>query len=726
VIFYLLLIGFVSILGQVVILRELSVAFFGVELIYILALAIWLLGTAAGASFGRRSFIPSIPRVSLLLGIFNTLLIADFAFIRASRLIFGAVPGAYLPFFQQIFAMTIALMPVSFMLGLLFQWTARQYVSFKRTLAGAYAIESAGGLAGGLASTLLLKFGVQNFSIALLCVLISLGSLFFYKKKDRYPLSRFWLVGLSFLMLLMLWKSPEIDRWMTGWNHPNLVAVKDTPYSRIAISRLSGQISVFENDALAFESEGTAAEEFVHLAKLQRPGPKRVLVLGGGIEGIVYELTKHPLESIDYVELNRFLITLAQGFLPEKISRSLNADNVRVIFADPREFLENCGTYDLILVGMPEPASGQSNRFYTREFFRHCASRLSPEGILAFRLRSAENLWSPQLTQRNTSIYRALKAIFPEVLVLPGVTNIFFSSAGMLTRDPEILISRLTERPIETRMVTPAYIRYLYTNDRYREISDILSRGAAPINTDVRPICYQYTLAIWLSKFFPVLALVDLTAYPGQNPALLGGALLITIILLIVALHRITFRRVLLAAIAGFLGMVMETTLILYYQIHRGILYQDLRILLMAFMAGLALGAFVVDRRKRTAPGGVIISRYVGISLLISFLLMNIGLGWAFGAFYSAELWSITILLLFTGFLVAAVFAFASLYGVENQQAIISPLYAADLIGGGFGAVLASLMLIPVIGLAGSAYLMAILAGISLLLVYGGNNKGKI
>jgi hypothetical protein len=105
---------------------------------------------------------------------------------------------------------------------------------------------------------------------------------------------------------------------------------------------------------------------------------------------------------------------------------------------------------------------------------------------------------------------------------------------------------------------------------------------------------------------------------------------------------------------------------------------------------------------------------------------MNIGLGWAFGAFYSAELWSITILLLFTGFLVAAVFAFASLYGVENQQAIISPLYAADLIGGGFGAVLASLMLIPVIGLAGSAYLMAILAGISLLLVYGGNNKGKI
>jgi len=53
---YLLITGFISILGQVVILRELNVAFYGIELIYIIALGIWLLGTAAGTISGKYIF----------------------------------------------------------------------------------------------------------------------------------------------------------------------------------------------------------------------------------------------------------------------------------------------------------------------------------------------------------------------------------------------------------------------------------------------------------------------------------------------------------------------------------------------------------------------------------------------------------------------------------------------------------------------------------------------
>ena len=51
-------IGIISILGQVVLLRELNVAFFGVELVYLLALGIWLFWTAAGAVIGRRRHFP--------------------------------------------------------------------------------------------------------------------------------------------------------------------------------------------------------------------------------------------------------------------------------------------------------------------------------------------------------------------------------------------------------------------------------------------------------------------------------------------------------------------------------------------------------------------------------------------------------------------------------------------------------------------------------------------
>ena len=50
----LFLTGFVSLIGQIVLLRELNVAFFGVELIYLIALGVWLLLTALGTIAGRR------------------------------------------------------------------------------------------------------------------------------------------------------------------------------------------------------------------------------------------------------------------------------------------------------------------------------------------------------------------------------------------------------------------------------------------------------------------------------------------------------------------------------------------------------------------------------------------------------------------------------------------------------------------------------------------------
>ena len=61
-------VGFVSLCGQVVLLREINVVFFGNELSYVLCFGVWLAGTALGtviASPGRaeadRLGTPSLP-----------------------------------------------------------------------------------------------------------------------------------------------------------------------------------------------------------------------------------------------------------------------------------------------------------------------------------------------------------------------------------------------------------------------------------------------------------------------------------------------------------------------------------------------------------------------------------------------------------------------------------------------------------------------------------------
>jgi len=722
---WLFAIGLISILGQVVLLRELNVAFYGSELVYILSLGLWLLWTGLGAAVGRRRDVPSPERICWSFLGFSLVLLMDVTFIRGIQRVFGGVPGADLPFSRQLAAIALALLPIGLTLGLQFQWVAKLFVGDRESLAKAYGIESVGGLVGGAAATLALKLGLPNFAIATFCSLIALGNTVHrvvrHGKLERPRVRLAAASGLAALLFAILWQGSVIDRWLTTWNYPALLGTRDTPYGRTTVTGRFGQVSVFENGALAFESQGTSAEEFVHLAALQHPGPGAILVLGGGVEGLLREAERHAPERVDYVDLDRRALELALQYLPDDYLETQGSIRADIVFEDPRRYLKHASvSYDVILVGMPEPSSAQANRFYTKEFFAQCADRLAPGGVLAFRLRSAENLWTPLLLRRARSIQRALEESFPEVVVLPGVTNTFIASRNRLALDPEVLVSRLEERKIRARMVTPAYIRYLYNNDRFTETRKKLQATAAPVNTDSRPICYQYTLVIWLSKYYPVLAVVDLQERLSRWGAGAGVPLLavlaVAVIFWLVRRNR-AVRRVLLVGIAGFMGMVIESAIILNYQERSGVLFQDLGLLLTVFMAGLALGSFAVHWISGQRSGARGVTRWLGAGLLIAFGGLSglsarlLDTGAIAGIATSAAA------LLLCGMLVAGVFAYASLRRVEEQRSVVSPLYVADLIGGCFGSLAGSLFLIPVLGMGSTALAMVLVAVAALVLV---------
>ena len=360
-----------------------------------------------------------------------------------------------------------------------------------------------------------------------------------------------------------------------------------------------------------------------------------------------------------------------------------------MIFADPRDFLRHSGAYDLILVAMPDPASGQTNRFYTREFFQACAARLHPGGVMGLRLRSAENIWPLPLTYRMTSIYGALKSVFPHVLFLPGTTNIVTAAATPLAKDAAPLIVRWQSRQISARMVRPPFINYLFTNDRFQEIRQILETTVISPNSDIQPVCYRYTLQIWLSKFFPRASFLDVTLpLPAVllSLAVMAGAFFL-------ARSYPSIKRIFLAGVAGFCGMILQNVLLLHYQVKDGALYQDIGLLIACFMAGMALGAILLPRclsLPNRRWGGVLLGGFFTLTILIYFILIRDG---------GAGLLLMACLLVFTGFFTGALFAYATLADATEGPSLISPLYAADLIGGGSGAILGGLLLIPATGL---------------------------
>jgi len=702
----LIFIGFASILGQVVLLRELAVAFFGSELIYLLAIALWLIWTGLGALIGRSAIgkngrTHGCAPTTLLTGIasLGVVLPLEVVFVRGIRTIFGATPGAFMPFEQQIAAIALVLAPAGLLLGFLFVQAAREYVTRGGSFAGAYGLESLGGVLGGLASTFVLAGHVPAFATAILCSCVTFAVGLSVSLRSRSMRLLFGLGTLTSLGMLIVAGS-HLDRATLRWQFPGLLDSRDSPYGRLTLTERGGQIVLFENGALSFETQATTPEELAHLALLQHEAPKRILLLGGGASGILREILKHQPEQIDYVELDASLIDLARRYMPHEIRSSMAAPSVHLIISDGRKFLRKTSQgYDVILVDMPEPTSGQANRYYTREFFEECARKLQPGGLVAFRLPSAEQYWTAGLARRNTSIYQAMKSSFPHIIVLPGSANVFLASREPLARDSRIFLNRYIARHIEARLVRPPYIHYLYTNDRFAEIERILIQTEAPTNSDIRPICYQLTLVVWISRFYRAVA--DFQAAFG---AWIWGFLLLLGLLVWILRRRVVAAKLALVAMAGFAGMVIEFAVLLRFQTASGILFRDIGLLLAGFMAGLAVSPVVGRLATRMRKGGFALVLFFALFCSVSALLFHwdgmrsiaVAAGW----------------LLVTGCGVGAVFCYAT----EKTEGKGAMLYAADLLGGSFGALVGSLILLPSLGLDISALWVGALALLAMVL----------
>ena len=170
----LFLVGCASVAGQVVLLRETAAALFGVELMYVVALGTWLVGTAAGAVAASRlpPFGPRAPAIGLAVA--GPLLIVEVLLIRAAPVLLGATTGTYLPLPEQVLVLLAGVLPVSVVLGALFTGTARTLVAIGHPLGVLYAIESLGAMLAGIAATVLFATGAATFAVAVGCATVCL------------------------------------------------------------------------------------------------------------------------------------------------------------------------------------------------------------------------------------------------------------------------------------------------------------------------------------------------------------------------------------------------------------------------------------------------------------------------------------------------------------------------------------------------------------------------
>ncbi|MEW5925260.1 MAG: hypothetical protein AB1746_14860, partial [Candidatus Zixiibacteriota bacterium] len=193
------LLGFFSIGGQVLLLRELVASFNGDELFIGTALFGWLVAVAIGAGFGGMKKIKISTLALFIVG--ALLLPLSIALTRLSPLLRISAPGEVIRFSTAVILSMAAMLPVGFLSGWIFPAITREGHRPAKSIVQVYLFEGIGAFVGGVAIAALTGFIFSTLAMAyaLGCVVLFLYLMPFDNRKIivTIPILLLVLVGIK-------------------------------------------------------------------------------------------------------------------------------------------------------------------------------------------------------------------------------------------------------------------------------------------------------------------------------------------------------------------------------------------------------------------------------------------------------------------------------------------------------------------------------------------------
>ncbi|MBN2572016.1 MAG: fused MFS/spermidine synthase [Ignavibacteriales bacterium] len=690
------ILGFVTLISQVILLREFLSIFNGNELVIGIILCNWMLITGFGAYVGKhfhriKNILKIIIPALFVLALLPIIIVFLINYLK--NIVYPI--GTMISLIQILYSSFVLLLPFCFTAGLLFTLISR-YFSDKyeeNLISKIYGYEAIGSIVGGLLFNFLLIYILSTFQILTLISVVSLTILFvFANKVGKYFLAYsgvFITVGIVLLNF-----SFDLDKEVKSFLYvnQNIEFIQDTPFGNLVITKQQDQFNYFENSNLLFTTNSILEnEEAVHYAMLQHKNPKKVLLISGGISGMTEEILKYNVERIDYVEINPAIIDLGK-----KYTNALNSIRINSIVKDPRIFLKSIDSlYDVILINLPEPYTMQINRYYTIEFFTEIKNHLNDSGVVATSLSSTENYLSEEAQNINSILYHTIKQIFLNILIINGGKNYFiFSDCGLSIDIPNL---------VKSKEINNVYVNqyYLDTLTMQQRSDFILSKlkDDVDINTDFEPKAYFHQLLFWLSHF-------------DFNYFIIIGIAVFIFVIIFWKLNPITFG----IFAAGFSASSFEMILILAFQIFFGYIYQTIGIVITIFMLGLAIGALLHKKILKHIDYNSFLKTQILIfiySILVPVVLIlfkNIAaVNFVLQLFLGLMIFVIALL-------VGIQFSIASKIQVENISKSAGVLYGVDLLGSAISILVLILFLIPILGIIYVGFIIAILDLLSIFI----------
>lgn len=143
---------------------------------------------------------------------------------------------------------------------------------------------------------------------------------------------------------------------------------------------LDGIIQFSQSDEFIYH------EMIVHPLLISHKNPKRFLVVGGGDGGVLREASKHPLDELYMVDIDREVVELSQKYLPFVSRGSFKDKRLNLLFADGKNFIKkNKDFFDAIVVDSTDPV-GPGKALFELNFYKSVYAALRKDGVAVFQL----------------------------------------------------------------------------------------------------------------------------------------------------------------------------------------------------------------------------------------------------------------------------------------------------------------------------------------------------
>lgn len=160
--------------------------------------------------------------------------------------------------------------------------------------------------------------------------------------------------------------------------------------------------------------------------------PRSVFIGGGGELATAREVLRHrSVERVVMVDLDGKVIEVCKEYLPEWGGEQVANDRrLELIVGDAHAYLKDCKEqFDVIIMDISDPIeAGPGIMLYTQEFYRHCTTLLTPNGVFVTQAGVAESIPPDHAVDGNNDtscfgpIFNTLGTVFD--CVVPYSSNI--------------------------------------------------------------------------------------------------------------------------------------------------------------------------------------------------------------------------------------------------------------------------------------------------------------